>query len=200
MSIPPIHAIIKIKITTVINSNSFWCIFRGGSSKAFESLMATLNDPGEITSYKLLIDLPVEHQLVIVKANDGKFYRGRVYTTEEDERAADVLLVDFGIFEKIKTSSIFQWVPRFAQDVAFQAVEMEVANVRPLNNEHGAIKVLNEMIVESKFKAVIVENIPGLKCRLFSGDDDIGDLLINLELALPRQILQPVSSLALIPV
>lgn len=212
LPLPPIHSVVKIKITTVVSTNQFWCTYvntKASSNKPLDTLVATMNKPEEIKSYQAIKFAPAENQLVVVKASDGKYYRGRVTdgdTDYETELAANVLLVDFGIFEKIFLDSIFNWIHRFGHELEFQAVEMEIANIKPLENnddEQDAIHLLNKLIAkhQNKFKALIFENIVGIKCRLTCPDfDDIGEHLVDIGLASPRTIQPPLGDLQIIPV
>lgn len=205
MKIPPIGSKVMIKITTVISTNTFWCIYRDKKRTAFNKLRATMNNLDEIAAYRPFNVLPTKLQLVFAKVKDGIFYRGRVDSLDENNQEANVFLVDLGVFEKIFVDSIFNWVPRLANDLAFQAVEMEIANIQPLNNDEEqseAVAAFNEIIdqYQNKLKAVIFENVPAFQCKLLGKRDDIGESLVDLKLALPRNIPPAISSLSILPV
>lgn len=205
LPLPPIGSVHSIEITTVVSANVFWCRYltpRGRDDNPLNCLMALLNNPKETATYKPLKMLPAELELVIVKGRDGRYYRGRVYTLEEDEITASVLLVDYGVYEKANIQdSIFIWAPRFALDLPFQAVQMEIANISATHDKGGVvIGILKKLInKENKFKALICENVIGIKCRLQHGVRDFGEMLVEAGLAQKREVLPSLEDLKYIP-
>lgn len=182
---PSLNAKVNIEITHFKDATNFFCRYWKLKPKSdqitIEKLLKQMNDPTEVAKYKLLIVFPSNKQLVIVKAN-GTFYRGRVEDTFGNE--CSVLLVDLGVMESFEIETLYEWSPRFNY-LPFQTIEMQIANIQPLNGDFGEAAIDRIMIeVEESqkkyLKALIHENVGIIKCSLFNYDnEDIGKKLVD---------------------
>lgn len=145
LPLPALHSMVKIEITSFISANNFYCRYKNLKlNKAdvdLETLIEHMNMHTEVKNYKPLKDNPAIHQLVIAKTPSGIYYRGRVIALTDEFKYVAILLVDEGITENIQLSSLFHWRTRF-QYLPFLSVQMEIANIQPLDyvSGNGAIE------------------------------------------------------------
>jgi hypothetical protein len=176
---------IPIKITQFLSVNRFYCQLQGDQYGLIE-LIDEMNDG---RSYRKFDEVPHHDQLVIIKSQNGKFYRARVDLTqtmnvdEDDSELLTVVLLDLGTIEKVSLSNVYKW--NGIQD-KYHSFQMEIANIYPTESQeksNEAIKVIMKM--KYNLEARIVDNsVRSLKCILFNSEtgDDIGLDLVEQKL------------------
>lgn len=187
LALPSLHTKVKIEITHFKDVANFFCRYwklkPATDQHTLGNLTTQMNKPDVIATYKPLVDSPAYMQLVVVKS-DGMFCRGRVEQVFGDWYDAEVLLVDFGTLETLNSKKFYQWCPRFNY-LPFQTVEMQIANVKPIDgrSNEAAINKIMSYVEESEknyLTALIFENVGIIKCTLFnSEDEDIGERLVG---------------------
>lgn len=209
--VPQLHSTVTIEITSFIEGTRFYCRYptlkerKNSPGVNLESLMIEMNSEVEMKRYERLQHYPNFKQLVLVKSSDEKIYRARVENMPDEKYNVDLLLVDLGIVETAPIKMLYNWVPRFNY-LEFQTVEMEIADIQLLPDGHycdiwDRVVDIMEKSLKNTLRAFIVENIIGIKCKLFDRDDnDIGDLLVDEGLALARKADPPTIQAYRIPV
>jgi Tudor domain len=194
---PVLHSTVKIEITSFYDVSKFLCRYaklknvKGGSD--LETLIDHMNEEEETKNFTQLTYYPSIHQLVIFKSSDDKFYRARVKSLQDDKKTVELLLVDLGLIEKAQCNRIFNWSTRFNY-LSFQAIEMEIANIQPLPRNTGdreGIAIVLDYLNQSRnsLKAVIFENVVGIKVKLFNTcGEDIGQELVDRKLAAEKVV------------
>jgi krimper len=205
LHLPPLHSSVRIEITHFYSVNKFVCCYRKlKPTKEHVDLEQLMNSEEQVKDFIPIKFTPAINQLVVFKSPNEKFYRARVEKISGENVEAELLLVDMGIVETAAQKQIFEWRVEF-NFVPFQAVEMEIANIEPLSdnaNEAEGIEVIKQHMQANKntLKARVFDNIPGIKVKLFSKDEeDIGQELVDRKLALERVVAPPLTNQLVIP-
>lgn len=197
---PALHSSVKIDIISFYNVSKFICRYaklknpKGGSN--LETLIDHMNEEEEIKTYSPMTYYPAIKQLVFVKSSDDRFYRARVESLLNGEKAVKLLLLDLGTIEEAQCNRIYNWCTRFNY-LSFQTIEMEIANIQPLPQNTGdkeGIAIILDYLKQSKYslKAVVFENVIGIKISIFNiHGEDIGQELVDRKFAAEKAIGPP---------
>lgn len=207
LPLPALLMNVKIEITSFTSVNKFWCRYiklkptRDGYS--LETLINHMNQPDEVKTFTQLKEIPSVQQLVLVKS-DGQFHRGCVESLPDDKMNVPVWLVDFGVVEVTSSKNLYHWCTKFNY-LAFQSLQMEIANIQPFEHDlegcEAAMERMKEIIDDSKncLKALIFDNVPTIRCTLFNlKGEDIGEELVSEGFLAARKI-APASTSKFIP-
>lgn len=198
LPLPTIFTRVKIEITEFLDVNRFYCRYTNLKSVANEVDTATLvhemNEKNVVVTYTPVAFRASLKQLVVVKMNDKKFFRGRVEDFIGSEAdSLKVLLVDLGVVMTVDPKSIYNWCS-FYNDVHFRAFEMTIGNIAPISKSltNAGIRHVKQLMGRGVY-ADIFNNIGGIQCRLMIDDDDIGEELVGLGFAKLKKMMPPVS-------
>ena len=202
---PALHSQIKIEITYFYNISKFLCHYRNlkpsKSDVSLPDLIECMNDESKIATYTKIKFNPSYKQLVFYKSEDEHFYRARVDSWLNEDMTTELLLVDIGIVVLAKQNQIYNWCADFNMFL-FQAIEMEIVNIQPFpgheeEREGEGFDIIKKYQEEGKnmLKADVFENVNGIKVKLMNrSEDDIGEELIGLKLALKKKVDPPMTS------
>lgn len=199
---PAVFTKVRIEITHWYCIDKFLCRYRNLKPSKFnvdlDSLIDFINEDEQIKTYTPIKFNPAFKQLVLYKANDGKFYRARIESCFDENMNVELMLVDLGTVEFASQDRIFNWSCEF-NSVAFQSVEMEIINIQSFPDNAGdveGIKIIMNYQKEGRntLKADVFDNVLGIKVVLLNkNDDDIGNELIGRNLALKKKLLPPMT-------
>ena len=202
LPVPAVYTQVRIEITHFYSINRFLCRYKklkpSKSDMDLNSLLDFINDEEKIKTYTPIKFNPTWNQLVMYKANDGKFYRARIESCFDEDMNVDLVLVDLGTVESASQDRIFNWCNEF-NSVAFQSVEMEIVNIQSIQDDAKdleGVKIIIDYQKEGKntLKADVFNNVCGIKVVLLNkNDDDIGEELVGRKLALKKKMQPPMT-------
>uniref|UniRef100_A0A182JRJ1 C3H1-type domain-containing protein n=1 Tax=Anopheles christyi TaxID=43041 RepID=A0A182JRJ1_9DIPT len=186
MEVPQTNTYIMLLPTCVVDVDQFYAHIIGNESndKAYERLMADMNDPEAIANFKQFHLLPSLGELVIA-LYDGVWYRATVCDIFENK--VNVFYFDYGNTAAVGLNQMRRWEERF-KNLPYQAACCRIANIQRIKPCHlEAIDQLYKSILDKPMKALIIDNKHPWEVKLFDEDDfDVGEALIMAKLALPR--------------
>ncbi|CAG9804647.1 unnamed protein product [Chironomus riparius] len=167
-----------IKIMFIISTNKF--IFRfidPDYETKLEDIQTKINHPSETRNYKKIAFIPEVSQLVLVKDND-EFKRAKVINDIDDSYI--IWCLDEGCLKSANMNALYDWNLRL-NDPKFLTDEMEISNIIPFNDNDvkAKFRLLDFQRIKT-LKALMIQTVPTLKCRLFDKEsNDIGEILIK---------------------
>lgn len=210
LRLPPLHETLPIEIICFTEVNKFICRYVDVGSKrnnsrthSLDRLIKDMNRTNDDTGFQPYASgRPGLKELVAIKHSDGKFYRARVEEEFkflegdcEDDSIFKVFLVDLGIFKDVPYQSLFYWRLRF-EYLEFQAVEIEIANIQQLASDTDPKQTMTKMMhhIEAhvaELQVLVLENLVGIKGKLMSGIEDIGELFCDIGWVQRKQVVAP---------
>lgn len=194
LGLPDIGQILVVKVTAVFSLSHFYVQMQERLSGCFRkeveneietlsSLSEYINSPTNVKSLKHLTVHPDYSQLVLAKNEDGIWYRARVMEMCENDKAYEVMYVDYGTVENISLDNMREIEPRYLH-LPFQAIQCDLANVK-LSEENcvneKAADIFRDEFVCHDLKAEVVNRYSQYNClslKLFCDKKgDIGEWL-----------------------
>ncbi|XP_070496143.1 uncharacterized protein [Chironomus tepperi] len=167
-----------IKIMFIMSANRIIFRFKDDEYQAkYKAIEAKINNKNETRNYKKIAFIPEIDQLFLFKDNDD-FKRAKVVDIIDDSYI--VWCLDEGSLKRAGMTELYDWNLRLNDDM-FLTHEMEISNIIPIkdNDIKAKFRLLDFQRIDT-LKALTIQTVPTLKCRLFDKDsNDIGEILIK---------------------
>lgn len=193
LGLPDNGQVFDVKVTAVFSLSHFFVQMQENLSgfrkedenelETLSSLTELINKSTNVKSLKHLTAHPSYSQLVLVRSEDGIWYRAQVMEMCETDKEYEVLYVDYGTVENISLDNMREIEPRYLH-LPFQAIQCDLANVKLLEdnsvNERAA-DIFRDELVGHDLKAEVVNRYSQynrLSLKLFCNKKgDIGEWL-----------------------